>query len=466
MHSGRARTLFSKFDSALWSGSVLAAAMALAPATFAQEAQPDAIPLKNWAVPKASDQVARGQDVTATSPETIPGLVFVSITPCRLADTRATSGFPTGFGPPSLVANTARTFVIPNSTRCSIPMAAAYSLNFVSVTPAGQPVYYMAAWQDDVSWPGTSILNAVNGGIVSAAAIVPGGATDGGIDVLASNTDDVVIDINGYFVSASTVSGPTGATGAMGATGAVGVTGATGVTGPTGATGATGFTGATGAAGTTGATGFTGATGAAGSTGATGFTGATGAAGSTGATGFTGATGVAGSTGATGFTGATGAVGATGTTGAASSVPGPAGATGSTGATGAAGSGFSWVGNMVNSEDTSTGYVPPTSTYQVGINDETAGLGVLYTPAACTVTSLSVHAIVEIPSGSDATTFLVRHNGSPTSMTCTVTLSSGTSSCSDAIHTFTVAADDTIEYAVTQTNSDPTMIYSTQLLCQ
>jgi hypothetical protein len=264
-------------------GAAVAAVMLLAPTAPAQQVQADAVPLRNWAVPKLSEEAARGQN--APIPE-VAGLVFVSITPCRIVDTRASSAFPTGFGQPSLVANTARTFVLPDSTRCSIPMAAAYSLNFISVTPVGQPVYWMAAWQDDVSWPGTSILNALNGGIVATAAIVPGGTTDGGIQVLASNNDDVVIDINGYFVSASTVTGATGATGAAGATGPAGATGASGVTGPTGAIGATGVTGPAGTTGANGATGPFGVTGATG-TGTPGATGATGPAGATGAGGNT-----------------------------------------------------------------------------------------------------------------------------------------------------------------------------------
>lgn len=168
----------------------------------------------------------------------------------------------------------------------------------------------------------------------------------------------------------------------------------------------------------------------------------------------------AGPTGATGPTGAAGATGATGVTGAN-------GSNGATGPTGSAGSGFAWVGNFVNSSDTNAAYVAPTSTYQAGISGgETTGTGVLYAPAACTVKSLSVHAIVTTSSGSDTTTFVVRHNGSATAMTCGITITSGTGSCSDSTHTFSVALNDTIEYMVTQTNSGPTEWYSTQLLCQ
>ncbi len=90
---------------------------------------------------------------------------------------------------------------------------------------------------------------------------------NGGIEVFARVTTDLVIDVNGYFdTGAAGPTGPTGATGAAGATGATGATGAVGVTGATGATGATGVAGTNGSPGATGATGPTGATGAAGPT--------------------------------------------------------------------------------------------------------------------------------------------------------------------------------------------------------
>ena len=47
-------------------------------------------------------------------------------------------------------------------------------------------------------------------------------------------------------------------------------------------------------------------------------------------------------------------------------------------------------------------------------------------------------------------------------MTCAVAAGS---TCTDISHTFSVAVNDTIEYAVTQTNGSPTLFYSTQLIC-
>ena len=314
---------------------LLCAVAALAPAMFAQSVQPDAIPVKNWAVPKIDSQATLGQSSNAATPNGATDLVFVSITPCRVMDTRGAggSGLTGLFGPPSLVANQARVVPVPSSN-CGVPAAAAYSMNFVSITPAGQAVGYIAAWQDDIAWPGTVVLNALLGGVVDNSAIVPAGA-DGGIQVMSTNNGDLVIDMNGYYVQASAVIGPTGPTGPVGPMGpaGMGLPGPTGATGPAGGTGPIGTTGANGSTGPTGPTGAVGPTGATGPAGVAGPTGATGPAGGTGSTGATGPAGAIGSTGVTGPTGAQGLAGATGSTGAA----GPAGATGSTGVAGPTG---------------------------------------------------------------------------------------------------------------------------------
>lgn len=223
-----------------------------------------------------------------------------------------------------------------------------------------------------------------------------------------------------------------------------------------------GAMGATGPTGVNGAAGSTGATGPAGPNGSTGVTGPAGASGSTGATGPAGSNGSAGATGPAGGVGAAGATGATG----------PAGPTGS------GGSGFAWVGNIINSEDTDLHYMPPTSTYSItGTLQNTPGTGIIISPVACTVKSLIVRSILQTAAsnnGADTTTFVVRHGTgaatpSDTSMTCQVTNSTGNSSCSDTTHTFTVAVNDTIEYSIIQSYQNgglPALFYSTQLLCQ
>ncbi len=124
-------------------------------------------------------------------------LRFVPVTPCRVADTRNAAG---PFGGPSVAGGTTRDFIIPNSA-CGIPSTAqAYSLN-VAVVPAG-PLGFITMWPSGLTQPLASTLNSLDGRIKSNASIVPAGA-GGAISVFASNTTDVVLDINGYFVPAT-----------------------------------------------------------------------------------------------------------------------------------------------------------------------------------------------------------------------------------------------------------------------
>ncbi len=126
-----------------------------------------------------------------------PGLYFVPVTPCRVADTRGPAG---PFGSPSLVADSSRSFAIPQSG-CGIPATAqAYSLN-VTVVPQG-PLYYLTLWPDGQTQPVVSTLNSWDGSVVANAAIVPAG-TGGGVSVYVPNATDLILDVNGYFDSAA-----------------------------------------------------------------------------------------------------------------------------------------------------------------------------------------------------------------------------------------------------------------------
>jgi hypothetical protein len=118
---------------------------------------------------------------------------FVPLTPCRVVDTRNASG---ALGGPSIASGTSRDFAIPNGS-CGIPgNATAYSLN-VTVVPQG-PLGYLTVWPTGQSQPLASTLNS-DGRIKANAAIVPAGS-NGAVSVFATNTTDVVLDINGYFV--------------------------------------------------------------------------------------------------------------------------------------------------------------------------------------------------------------------------------------------------------------------------
>ncbi len=301
-----------------------------------------------------------------------PTLTFVSITPCRVVDTRSGGG---SFGAPDLMGGTMRSFPILSSP-CGIPAKAlAYSLNITVVPVNG--LEYLTIWPTGQAQPLASTLNAPNQQIVANAAIVPAGS-GGAVTVYVSDETNLIVDVDGYLIAGATgTPGATGATGATGPVGPQGLAGAMGATGPIGITYKGAYTsggvyavedvvayngasyislvngnsghqpdvtpadwallaplGPTGSTGVTGATGPTGPTGA---TGAQGAIGAIGAMGATGPAGATGSTGTTGPIGPTGPSGATGAIGSAGPAGAAGSI-GPIGPTGPTGAAGATGS--------------------------------------------------------------------------------------------------------------------------------
>ncbi|MBV9769283.1 MAG: PQQ-binding-like beta-propeller repeat protein, partial [Bryobacterales bacterium] len=143
-----------------------------------------------------------GQTFTVTEggDTTTSGLGFFPLTPCRVADTRASggSGLDGAFGPPSMAAASARNFPIPNSF-CQAPSTAqAYSLN-ITVAPPG-PLAYLTTWPDGQSQPVVSTLNDETGTILANAAIVPAG-TDSSTNIFVNNATDVIMDMNGYFAS-------------------------------------------------------------------------------------------------------------------------------------------------------------------------------------------------------------------------------------------------------------------------
>jgi len=64
---------------------------------------------------------------------------------------------------------------------------------------------YLTVWPTGQSQPNVATLNSNDGRIKSVGAIIPAGS-GGAISVYATNPTDVVLDINGYFVPASTPS--------------------------------------------------------------------------------------------------------------------------------------------------------------------------------------------------------------------------------------------------------------------
>ena len=124
------------------------------------------------------------------------GLQFVPVTPCRIMDTRNPNG---SFGGPFISGGSTRTVPIPFSG-CGIPSTAqAYALNMTVIPRAGF-LGFLTVWPTGQPQPVVSTLNSFDGSILANAAIVPAG-TGGSINAFASNDTDLVIDINGYFIT-------------------------------------------------------------------------------------------------------------------------------------------------------------------------------------------------------------------------------------------------------------------------
>ena len=121
--------------------------------------------------------------------------------PCRAVDTRPGSG---GGGP--IQGGTHQEFPISDAGSCAaMPSAALYSTN-VTVVPATRSLGYLTIWPAGQTQPLVSTLNSQDGRIKANAAIVPAG-TNGQISVFATDTTNVIVDVNGYFapVSGSTL---------------------------------------------------------------------------------------------------------------------------------------------------------------------------------------------------------------------------------------------------------------------
>lgn len=123
-------------------------------------------------------------------------LRFVPVTPCRVADTRTSTG-KAGF-------TGSRDF--PVVGLCGVPDGArAYSFN-VSAIPRGPSLGFLAIWPAGQVQPAVSTLNSFDGRVKADAALVPAGL-DGAVSVFVSDASDVFLDISGYFVPANLAPG-------------------------------------------------------------------------------------------------------------------------------------------------------------------------------------------------------------------------------------------------------------------
>ncbi|MBL8231014.1 MAG: SBBP repeat-containing protein [Bryobacterales bacterium] len=128
------------------------------------------------------------------------GLRFVSMSPCRLMETRPDYNFEgrTGaFGPPFVAAGETRTLSLPQSNVCPVPASArAYVLN-VTLIPRG-PADFVTIWPGGETRPDFFTVRSPDGNIVANSAIVRAGPQNQ-IQVYSSDAVDMVIDISGYF---------------------------------------------------------------------------------------------------------------------------------------------------------------------------------------------------------------------------------------------------------------------------
>jgi hypothetical protein len=114
------------------------------------------------------------------------GLSLYTLPPCRVIDTRESSGEFQG------------ELTVPFATgnNCSIPTnAQAYVVN-ATVVPSGS-LGFLTLWPDGIPQPLVSTLNAEDGAITSNMAIVS--TTNGSIDTFASSDTQLILDVSGYF---------------------------------------------------------------------------------------------------------------------------------------------------------------------------------------------------------------------------------------------------------------------------
>ncbi len=170
------------------------------------------VPLVNWIAPplwrsaqphpEAESIVERGSVPETGTADALDALsvptaelVFVGISPCRVADTRS-AAFPPGYGTPWMPAGTARDFVV--TGQCGIPAnAQAVSFNFTVTNTSG--VGFLLVYPKGAAAPSVSTLNYVGGQTIANASVVPMGA-GGGISVTPGASGfDLIIDVNGYY---------------------------------------------------------------------------------------------------------------------------------------------------------------------------------------------------------------------------------------------------------------------------
>ncbi len=152
------------------------------------------------AINNLSDRIyvaSTNQTVSVMAGASAAPLQFVPVTPCRLVDTRMQNGGP-------IQGGTSQTFNLPQLAKAAgcadLSSAAAYSLN-PAVVPHGL-LGYLTVWPTGEDQPFVATLNSIDGRVKANAAIVAAGY-QGAINIFATNTTDVVLDMDGYFTAPS-----------------------------------------------------------------------------------------------------------------------------------------------------------------------------------------------------------------------------------------------------------------------
>jgi hypothetical protein len=114
------------------------------------------------------------------------GLSLYTLPPCRVLDTRLSSGELKG------------QLKVPVTTgnNCNVPSSGqAYVMN-ATVVPAA-PLGFLTLWPDTISQPVASTLNADDGVVTSNMAIVS--SPNGSVDAFASSATQLILDVSAYF---------------------------------------------------------------------------------------------------------------------------------------------------------------------------------------------------------------------------------------------------------------------------
>jgi uncharacterized repeat protein (TIGR01451 family) len=186
----------SAFPCAL--GGVASGASRTITATFSVPAgYAGAEPIVNTATVQATTPDPASSNNSATASSLVDVLMFNTLAPCRVLDTRDPDG---PLGGPILSPGQQRAFVVTGGS-CGIPSTAkAVSVNLTVVGPTGPG--FVTVFPGDGSLPATSSINfsagqvRANNGVFSLA-----GDGSGTLNIIngSSGSTHVILDVNGYF---------------------------------------------------------------------------------------------------------------------------------------------------------------------------------------------------------------------------------------------------------------------------